>query len=261
MLAAPLLAAVLAAQPAAPSLAVMTLTAETGVESSSTRLITDVLLQELQSTHAFARVVSSRELESVMGLEAQRQLLQCTDGSCVAELSGALGVDLLITGSVGRLGEALVMTLRLVDARNGSLKATRSVTLRKADESELIDAVRPALALLLREGGVRGIPAEKAAPDEKPAGPPVLRAAGIAGLAAAGVGAVLALVLAAAGTLSVVIPTILYVPTPGLPWQARIALMPGAGLAGAGLGALVLVVGALLGLGGIALIAAQAVMG
>ena len=40
----------------------------------------------------------------------------CTsDTSCLVEIGGALGVDYLVSGSVGKLGDAFVIILKLMD--------------------------------------------------------------------------------------------------------------------------------------------------
>src|SRR5688572_24149396 len=49
------------------------------------------------------QVATKAEVSAVLGMERQRNLLGCSEqGSCMAELAGALGVDGIITGSLAR---------------------------------------------------------------------------------------------------------------------------------------------------------------
>ncbi|MFT3841584.1 MAG: hypothetical protein QM723_31640 [Myxococcaceae bacterium] len=48
-------------------------------------------------------VVTSKDIELILGFERQKELLGCSDGSCIAELANALGADGVITGTVSML--------------------------------------------------------------------------------------------------------------------------------------------------------------
>jgi hypothetical protein len=51
-------------------------------------------------------VVSSADLSAMLSLEKQEDLLACEDNtSCLSEIGGALGVDLLVAGTVSKVGE------------------------------------------------------------------------------------------------------------------------------------------------------------
>jgi hypothetical protein len=62
------------------------------------------------------QVVTSSDVESLVGHEQQKQMLGCEENaSCIAELAGALGVDKLCTGSLGKVEDTLVLSLRVID--------------------------------------------------------------------------------------------------------------------------------------------------
>lgn len=94
------------------------------------------------------KVTTSHDLEQVLGLERQRQLLGCeSSGSCLAELSGALGVDAILGGSLARTAAGFLITLRAVRTADGGEVATLSGRFR--DEVSLgdwIEAQTPVLA-------------------------------------------------------------------------------------------------------------------
>lgn len=92
-------------------------------------------------------VLTQRDVEQVMGMERQRQLAGCSDSGCLAELVGALGVDVLLTGSLAKTGSGYTVTLRARRALDGAELTSESA--RVGDDEELqdwLDAQAPVLA-------------------------------------------------------------------------------------------------------------------
>lgn len=74
-----------------------------------------------------AQVVTPSMMAALMGLERQRQLLGCDEGSaCLAELANAMGVDFVVAGSLVKLGGGFTVTLRLVDTRTAQARLSAS---------------------------------------------------------------------------------------------------------------------------------------
>ena len=57
----------------------------------------EALTQEL-SRRGFFEVISAGDIRALLGVERQRALLGCSDSSCTAELSGALGARFVLQG-------------------------------------------------------------------------------------------------------------------------------------------------------------------
>lgn len=74
----------------------------------------DALVSNELSRFPVLQVISSRDIGSLISVESQRQLLGCTDASCVTNLAGALGTEYIVTGNVGRLGATYLVTLQLI---------------------------------------------------------------------------------------------------------------------------------------------------
>jgi len=95
-------------------------------------------------------VTTSSDIAALLGVEAQRQLLDCDAGSssCLADIGGALGVDFVIAMQVGRLESARLVTGSLVATKGG-----RSVTriVERVDERTPIDQAAVRLAAQLRD--------------------------------------------------------------------------------------------------------------
>lgn len=101
-----------------PRLVVLDLTPGAGVDVALTGPLADVITGEVQRT-AFFDVISARDLQSLLGVERQRQLLGCGEEakSCMAELTDALGARFVMTGTLSRLGEAWQVTLNTLDTQ------------------------------------------------------------------------------------------------------------------------------------------------
>lgn len=101
-----------------PRLVVLDLQPGAGVEASLTGPLTEALTAEVQRG-GFFEVLSTRDLQSLLGLERQRQLLGCGEEakSCMAELTDALGARFVMTGTLARLGEAWQLTLNTLDSQ------------------------------------------------------------------------------------------------------------------------------------------------
>jgi hypothetical protein len=83
------------------------------------------------------RVTTPREVAVLLGAERQRQLLGCGESSaeCIAELSGALGVDGIILGSMARLPGGYAANVRIVSASDGTPWASTSGQVRGRDDA------------------------------------------------------------------------------------------------------------------------------
>ena len=124
---------------AAPSrVLVMPLSAGEGVSAGTAQAITATVLGEVRKRPGLG-VMSPNDVQAVLSVERQKQLLGCSEGSCLADIGGALGVDRIVTGSAAKLGESWLLHLQLVDAKNAQV--LRSADRRKKNGSidDLLD--------------------------------------------------------------------------------------------------------------------------
>lgn len=75
----------------------------------------------LLSAGGRVRVTTAQDIAQLLGLEREKQLLGCEASGCVTELSGALGVDGVITASLARTDSGRLVTLRIIHAHDGSV--------------------------------------------------------------------------------------------------------------------------------------------
>ena len=70
-----------------------------------------------------AKVVAGADLLALIGFDKQKQLLGCTDNSCLVQIGGALGVDFLLTSEVAAVGDRWLLTTTLLDVVKASALA------------------------------------------------------------------------------------------------------------------------------------------
>jgi hypothetical protein len=131
-----LLAAVLAAAPvklAAPGFTSLNLSRE------ATTYYSDHFAQQLAVRGI--RVTTAGEIGTLLGLEKQKALLGCgeTSQSCMTELANALGVDGIITGNLGKFGDAYQINIKILGATDG--RPLSVFTSRVNGETALLDGL------------------------------------------------------------------------------------------------------------------------
>jgi hypothetical protein len=89
-----------------------------GVDKAACQLLSNYMLSQLQSVKKL-RTVGASDMDAVLAADKQKQALGCNDVSCMAEMGGALGVDLVMYGELGILGSKYnvnVSAVRTADA-------------------------------------------------------------------------------------------------------------------------------------------------
>lgn len=123
---------------AATSVAVLPVNATDPNIQKTADLLTDVITTEA-GKRTDLKIIGSNELKNLVSFEQQKSLVGCTNDSCLAEIGAALGVDAILTGSIGQLGNRYVLNLQLLNARKADplARATES-TLDPGQFLELI---------------------------------------------------------------------------------------------------------------------------
>ncbi len=117
-----------------------------GVLPDQAEIVTGLVTARLQRYPKVA-VVSGADIREMIALEAQKQTTGCDDASCLSEVAGALGAELLVTGTLGRLGEQYIVTLNLIDVTKAS--AVARATAEMNDLSDAPAKLRPAVDRLV----------------------------------------------------------------------------------------------------------------
>jgi TolB-like protein len=121
-------------------IAVARLTSRTGLDQATADLFTDALVGELRKRQGLA-VTDRNDIAAVLGAEKEKALLGCSNDSCLAEIGGALGVEQLVSGTVGRVGKSLIVNLTLIDSKKAQAISTVSERLKSSSDEAFFDAL------------------------------------------------------------------------------------------------------------------------
>lgn len=127
-------------------LAVMPLAAKR-VDKSTVEILDALLVNAVDRVRRY-KVISTQDVNAILGLDKMKDALGCSDVSCAAEIGGALGVDFLLTGSVSKLGPEVFISLTLLNTKRAEV-AARAEASATNDEAVYAHAVRVAVARLL----------------------------------------------------------------------------------------------------------------
>lgn len=110
-----------ASEDARPRLTVLELSSTQGLDPEVAKSLTHAITMEAHAIGTF-QVSSAAELQAALGLERQRQILGCAEGSsaCTMELAQALGARFALSGSLAKLGETYQLNLSMLDTRQGA---------------------------------------------------------------------------------------------------------------------------------------------
>lgn len=122
-----------------------------GVPKETAQLLGDALAGELRRRPGVS-VLTQSDVSALLGVEKTRQMLGCTDSGCMAEIGGALGADRVVHGSLGRIGDSLVVNLSALDPKRAAAAASVSERLRRGGEEAFLDVLPSVADALLADG-------------------------------------------------------------------------------------------------------------
>lgn len=133
---------------AAPTklVAVLDLKPTVGAEAAAAALTT-MLVAEVAAIDGH-KAISRNELKSILAHSADAQLAGCNEARCAADVAHLVNADVLVAGTVDKVGGATVVSLSLIDA--GSKDATTGPTVLGRQEAafrgpddQLLNLARP----------------------------------------------------------------------------------------------------------------------
>jgi hypothetical protein len=85
-------------------------------------LFDDYLLTAVQNLGGY-EVIGQDDIAALLGFEQQKELIDCSDTSCIADLGGALGVDKILIVKIARLGNDWVATAKIINIRETKVES------------------------------------------------------------------------------------------------------------------------------------------
>ncbi len=152
----PLLMAVLLSVSGAekPKLAITALSSAGEVAPDIAKSITELVTAEV-AARGYFDAISSAEIATLLGVERQRQLLGCNEesGSCLAEMTGAIGARFVMSGTLAKLGGVFQLNLQVMDTN------TAKVIGRSSKLARDFEALRLQVPYAVAEAGGTPLPA------------------------------------------------------------------------------------------------------
>jgi len=107
--------------------------AGSALDADTSRLVEEMIVGSLDATGRF-KVTSRNDMMSLLGFEKQKQSMGCEEASCLAEIAGALGVDLVAAPRAGRLDNLTMLTVAIVEVKTAAALARSRRTVASAAE-------------------------------------------------------------------------------------------------------------------------------
>lgn len=140
----------LATEAQAAQMVALDMKATGGVKQALADTLTPILVTELSRRQGMS-VISQGDVLALLEHDARKQELGCSDTSCLTDLAGSLGAELLLTSSIGRVGRKWLVTLTMVEVERA--KVFRRVTGEQTGAEEAAaEAVAAAVHNLFRDG-------------------------------------------------------------------------------------------------------------
>lgn len=125
------------------------------LDTHGTNVVGESLLGEVRKLRGIQAVAVS-EVREMVQFEAQRQAVgACDTEECATEIASALGVDELVAGSIGQLGDAKVFTVRRLDLKTGKVNGSITRALKSDNGEELLAVIGPTVEQLFPDRDVR----------------------------------------------------------------------------------------------------------
>ncbi|MBN1759187.1 MAG: hypothetical protein JW863_12755 [Chitinispirillaceae bacterium] len=102
-----------------PTLAVNNLTGH-GLTESEVMTLTDVLRSRLMETGKF-KVMERAEMETILKEQAFQNSGACTEEACIVEMGQLLGIEQILAGSIGQVGKAYSINVRIISVKSGEI--------------------------------------------------------------------------------------------------------------------------------------------
>jgi TolB-like protein len=125
------------AQQKKETIAVMTLKGASGITKDETELLSDRLRAEFFKT-GMVDVMEREQMAEILKEQGFQQSGACTNESCLIEMGQILGVQKLVSGSIGKIGSMYLLNLRLIDIKTAKISKTVSEDV-KGDLEEVVE--------------------------------------------------------------------------------------------------------------------------
>lgn len=120
-----------------------------GIEESPARVISDRIRAEMVNTGLYS-VMERGEMETILEEQGFQQSGACDDQACLVQVGQLLGVDRMLAGSIGKIGNLHTISLRMIDIGTGEILYTVNEDCACPVEKVLSDATGSVVRKLVK---------------------------------------------------------------------------------------------------------------
>lgn len=140
----------LAANEGTKTLAVMDLDVTVGISAGEAQAIANRLETELNGLDSFT-VLERRRMGDILQEQGFQQSGACDDTQCRVQIGQLLGVDRLVVGSLGKVGNVYSLNAKLLDVQSGAILRSHAID-TQGDLSQVLTQACAPMALVLTTG-------------------------------------------------------------------------------------------------------------
>jgi TolB-like protein len=118
-----------------------------GTDKNSASIISDLFRDSLVSVQKFI-VVDRSSMETILKEQNLQQALGCSSAECAVNVGKVLGVNSIIIGTLGKLGNTYIISARMVNIENSKIEWSNSI--KVMDFSQIDDVVKGLVNDLLK---------------------------------------------------------------------------------------------------------------
>ncbi|MFL5320078.1 MAG: hypothetical protein ACJ790_10525 [Myxococcaceae bacterium] len=159
LLAATLLLPAISAAEGKTKLVFLSIKPLAGFSADTAQTISGFMQSEISKLGIYD-VIGSSEVQTMIGLERQKELLGCSDdaaSTCMAEIANALDADRSLSGDISRVGDAFLLNVSFLDIRSNHVIARvgKKVVAAPDDLEPLFEEARITLYELVNQDPAR----------------------------------------------------------------------------------------------------------
>ncbi len=139
-----------------------------GVDKNSVSIVTDLFRDMLFGKHIFT-VVDRASMQQILKEQNLQQSLGCNSEECAVQIGKILGVNSMIIGTLGKLGDAYILSVRMVSIENAKIvwaKTAKIYDFNRIDEG--VSALVDNLVTLYKSGKLGMLPQQPAPVQQQP---------------------------------------------------------------------------------------------
>ena len=91
------------------------------------------LVSKIAAEQGTFQVLSNADVAAMLDNEGQKQLMGCTETSCMAEIGQAMGAQFLLYAQVGQIGETYLTTVNMLDVEKAQVSARESLPVKRSE--------------------------------------------------------------------------------------------------------------------------------